>query len=547
MRRVIVLIAGVLVAGCGADGDSVGATGAPAADVAEAADSATADAGPADVDAPGGANAGPADVDAPDGADAGPADVDAPDGADAPDAACAPIAPIPRGSARLAVDPQTGRLRDALGRDVVMRGINAGGRSKWAPFLPFEMDPAAALPDVRAAADAFFARLPAWGLDTVRLTLSWEALEPVQGAIDGAYLDRYEALVDAAWGHGLRVIVDFHQDVFASPFCGDGFPPWAVVTPDPGPPRHDCPEWFQGYLTGADVKACFDALWDPASGLEDAMGGMWDTVAARLADHPGVVGFEILNEPGWGTAKDIDAWKRDVLTPFHARMAARLRDAAPEALVLYDSTGVDGVVNDQARFRPDGDGLIFAPHLYDFGLLSGGAPMGVPVPEQAIAAHAAWGAGAKTPILLGEFGTSGDPDALAQQWLDRTMGAIDEARISASLWELSQSGELWNGEDLSVLDASGAERPVLDVYVRPWLRAVAGTDAHFAWDRVAGTAEATWTATGGVTEIALPPRAFPQGPQALVVEGACHTVDLDRGELRVQAPPGTPVTVRFSR
>ena len=529
MRRTMMLIAGALVAACGSGRETVGEP----ADVAAAADA------PESHDASEASDATHAQ-------DAGPTALDAQAPADA-SATCALIEPVAHDSARLTVDPLTGRLRDALGRDVVMRGVNAGGRSKWAPFLPFHMDPAAPLAEVRAQADTFFGRLPAWGLDTVRLTLSWEALEPVQGAMDLAYLDRYEALVDAAWGQGLRVIVDFHQDVFASPFCGDGFPPWTVVTADPGPPRHDCPEWFQGYLTGAEVKACFDALWDPASGIEDALGGMWDVVAARLAEHPGVVGFEILNEPGWGTAKDVDAWKRDVLTPFHGRLAARLRDAAPLALVLYDSTGVDAVINDQARFRPDGDGLVFAPHLYDFGLLSGGAPMGVPVPEQAIAAHAAWGAGAKTPILLGEFGVGGDPDPLAQQWLDRTMGAIDEARISATLWELSQSAELWNGEDLSVLDASGAERPVLDVYVRPWLRALAGTDAHFTWDRVSGTAEASWVAADGVTEIVIPPRAVPSGPQGLVVEGACATEDTERGELRVVAAPGTSVTVRFSR
>ena len=41
-------------------------------------------------------------------------------------------------SAVLSVDPQ-GRLVDGLGRAVIMRGLNTGGRSKFAPFLPFDV------------------------------------------------------------------------------------------------------------------------------------------------------------------------------------------------------------------------------------------------------------------------------------------------------------------------------------------------------------------------------------------------------------------------
>jgi len=145
--------------------------------------------------------------------------------------------PAALASARLAADPATGLLRDALARDVVMRGVNAGGRSKFSPFMPFHVDPEADLATVRTAADAHFARMRPWGLDAVRLTFSWEALEPSKGQIDERYLDRYEAVVDAAWAAGVRVIVDMHQDIYASPLCGDGFPPWTLT--DPGPPRHD--------------------------------------------------------------------------------------------------------------------------------------------------------------------------------------------------------------------------------------------------------------------------------------------------------------------
>jgi endoglycosylceramidase len=261
-----------------------------------------------------------------------------------------------------------------------------------------------------------------------------------------------------------------------------------------------------------------------------------------------VVGFEIRNEPGWGSASDIDAWRRDVLTPFHERLAKHLQGLAPDVLVFYDATGVDAVVADPQRDRPEGEGLVFAPHLYDFGLLSGGGFGGLQ-PEPPIENLSKWRDKEKTPVLLGEFGVGGEPSEAGADWLDRLMDAVDADRHSATLWEYSVSSELWNGEDLSVVDAAGKERSVLDAYVRPWLRAVAGTGSTFTWDREAGRATAKWTSDGGVTELVVPARLFPEGPQGLEVKGdsACHTFDPERGELRIVAPDGVEVEVTFTK
>ena len=69
--------------------------------------------------------------------------------------------------------------------------------------------------------------------------------------------------------------------------------------------------------------------------LQDGLKDMWTVMAGRLAAHPGVVGFEVLNEPGWGTALDLTEWKVDVLTPFHTALAAQLRGIAPDVLLQH--------------------------------------------------------------------------------------------------------------------------------------------------------------------------------------------------------------------
>jgi endoglycosylceramidase len=452
-------------------------------------------------------------------------------------------------SARLSLDAM-GRMRDGLGRDVQLRGVNTGGRSKWAPFVPFPIDAEVALPEFAAAADTFFARLPAWGCNVVRLLFSWEALEPSPGQYDMRYLDRYAAMVEAAWGQGLRVIVDFHQDVYSAPFCGDGFPPWTLAAlPDP---PHECPDagWGLKYVTSGDVRAAFDSFWADENAVQAAFFAMWGVMIARVGDHPGVIGFEIVNEPGWGTAPDIPTFKHETLNPFHTTAVAELRAVAgDEPLIFFNNPGFEALgIDPIEHVRPDGSNLVYAPHMYDPGLIMSMPSFGM-VPEPFLDDIADFAAEEGLGVLIGEFGI-GHGAAGGHEWLGRALDHLDVRRLGATLWECSQNEELWNEEDLSVLTADGEERAALDVFVRPYLRAVAGSDSAFAWDGT--TATATWTAAEGVTEIALPTRRF--GAAELAVElttlsgpdGACFTLDQPGGELRVQAPAGARVEVRIA-
>lgn len=77
-----------------------------------------------------------------------------------------------------------------------------------------------------------------------------------------------------------------------------------------------------------------------------------------------------------------------------------------------------------------------------------------------------------------------------------------------------------------MVDAAGTPREILEVYVRPWLRA---------------------------TEVVVPSRIFPDGISELSLEtvagppGACYVHDEAGGELRVRVPAGAQVELRFAR
>lgn len=128
------------------------------------------------------------------------------------------VAPV-LASRRLVADGT--RLRDEAGREVILRGFGVGSRAKMPGYLPFEVPPGS---DVAAEADVYFGRIEALGANVVRLVFSWEAYESTHGVRDASYLAQYRTLLDAAHAHGIGVIVEFHQDVFSSAYCGDGFP-----------------------------------------------------------------------------------------------------------------------------------------------------------------------------------------------------------------------------------------------------------------------------------------------------------------------------------
>ncbi|MDP6944196.1 MAG: cellulase family glycosylhydrolase, partial [Myxococcota bacterium] len=238
------------------------------------------------------------------------------------------------------------RLLDALGREVMLRGANTGGRSKFEPFIPFPflesgLAEQADAPPFAEAVETYYDMVASWGTNVVRMPFSWEALEPTRGTYDDTYLSRYQAMISAAESRGIRVIVDFHQDVFASVYCGDGFPLWAV--PEPWPePAESCASWFSAYFNEGPMHAAWDRFWANEDDLMDDFEAMWTHMASATWPQDAVIGFEIINEPAPGSEPE-ETWAPEVLTPFYSEMVTVIREAAPGALVFFDSTGAEAL------------------------------------------------------------------------------------------------------------------------------------------------------------------------------------------------------------
>lgn len=453
----------------------------------------------------------------------------------------APAAPAPTDAPRCSIpvpqltdwrlDTDGALLRDSFGRIVLLRGVNAGGRSKLAPYIPFDF----ATNDFDGALARYLDRAEAWGFSVLRVPFSWAAVEPTPGMDDEAFLARYDALLDAAWKRRMWTIVDFHQDIYAERLCGDGFPDWTIPEPRPAPEK-DCEDWFVRYSKNADVRSAFDRLWTNENGTRTALEALWDRLATRYADKPGVIGFEVINEPHPGTA-DLAKWEATVLTDFYGTMGERIHLKAPLSLVFFDASGSDSIGASTSMGKPAGERLVFAPHWYDPAALFGGTPL----PSNALTGLTKWAAQGRewdVPVLIGESGVRRKVEA-GGEFVTGLVDAVEINNLHFTYWEYSDAKEEWNQEDLSIVGTDGVEAKAITASLaRPHARAIAGDSPVASFDSVSQVFSLGYdTPTAeGVTEISVSKSTYPNGYRVEFTDGC---VDSSHpGLLLVRPDPG---------
>jgi endoglycosylceramidase len=146
------------------------------------------------------------------------------------------------------------------------------------------------------------------------------------------------------------VLLDAHQDLFSSKFCGEGAPAWTVtdeqaksfpsplgikIERDPygNPTRQSCSqvEFASFYLTKA-ISSYENDLLTNRRELADHLAGAWREVAKAVKDLPNLLGYELLNEPSGPSIyrhpvsfATPGAANKRFLLPFYRRLAAAIR------------------------------------------------------------------------------------------------------------------------------------------------------------------------------------------------------------------------------
>ncbi|MBS1151189.1 MAG: putative glycosidase [Myxococcaceae bacterium] len=218
------------------------------------------------------------------------------------------------------------RFVDEHRRTLLLRGVNLGGSSK----LPRAEGSFVGRPFPLDEADEHFSRLQRWGLTTLRLVVTWEAIEHAgPRKYDLAYLDYLEALIRRAATHQLAVFIDFHQDVWSRFSGGDGAPGWTLEAA--GFNLDTLHETGAAFVEAKHAGPLPKMIWPTNAGklgsatmftlffggdtfaprtridgesaqrfLQEHFFGAVEQVVRRVASLPNVFGVDLLNEPSPG-------------------------------------------------------------------------------------------------------------------------------------------------------------------------------------------------------------------------------------------------------
>ncbi|MFP1626657.1 cellulase family glycosylhydrolase [Streptomyces sp. 5K101] len=430
--------------------------------------------------------------------------------------------------------PDIPRLTDERGRVLTLRGWNVEDKTHRGEAA------------LSAITERHFRDLRAQGFGFARLLVFWDDLEPDRGRYSEAYLRKIERVLGWAHKHRIQVLIDAHQDVFGPAFGHRGIPEWATRTDGlPFTPHPD--DWFDEYFEPA-VQRAFTHLYEDPD-LRRAQADMWRVLAGRLADHPAVIGYDLINEPmgeiaaGEDLAAAARRIEREQLTPMYNRLADAVRSVDDDTWVFFEPTPIVGEGVPTGLGRIDDLKAVYAPHFYNTAMEAGAdydpAAGWIEAYESAVTVYPRqYG----VPVVVGEWGPLNN--ALPN------MGRFyRDALRSLNRYGSGWAGYVWcYGGGYCAVDAEGRFRTNKEQTAAPYAPAVAGRITAETYEPDTAAYRLAYRARGGVTEISVPPRP---GGWRIELTGpartATHLLPTDRAATaRVHARPGAHITIEVT-
>eukprot|EP00999_Lentomonas_sp_LEN2_P002146 NODE_338_length_1611_cov_90.814690_g306_i0.p1 GENE.NODE_338_length_1611_cov_90.814690_g306_i0~~NODE_338_length_1611_cov_90.814690_g306_i0.p1 ORF type:complete len:518 (-),score=81.73 NODE_338_length_1611_cov_90.814690_g306_i0:57-1550(-) len=391
---------------------------------------------------------------------------------------------------------ENGHYVDATGRTLLYHGMNSVRKSE--PFYTIITDE-----EISQMANE-------WGMNLVRLGISWEGFERSEGVHDMEYLEETLKVAERFAAHGIYVLLDMHQDLFSRKYCGNGFPDWAVnidpeveeVAPFPQPviddvfeldPEtghirpEDCakfPFWGNVYFTNV-TGSIYESFYNDVNNVQTRFVETWKIIVDFFAGKEFIVGVEYINEPFPGNIYTnprlfvIPGYgEKHNLVPMYERLHKEIRQIDDETIIFFEPlvTSTEGLPRktgfDGGPGGPEyNDRQVYSPHYY---CIEGGDP------EEEFCEWFATTSFQVRDEEKREWGVG----SLLSEWGGLTGNETEDARETTFLAELSdsylQSWAYW--EHNTVL-----RQPLVQAALsRTYPRATAGTPLALSFDAHTG-------------------------------------------------------------
>ena len=330
-------------------------------------------------------------------------------------------------------------IRNADGAQVLLRGVNMNGlveyyrpNPRYAPVVPQTRED--------------FRRVARLGFNSVRLLVSWSRLQPTRGAYDTAYVAKVRRAVRLAADYGLYSVIDMHQDAYGTdvdtpvgtvcpsgthPDNGwDGAPGWATITDG----ASTCTSGEREVAPA--VMAAWEHFYDNTGGIQTQLVRTWGRLAKDLARSSSVAGFDLLNEPGFGTGPDTDGR----LGRFYGRAIKAIRAGERQGggfshIVFFEPSvywsAFGSTTTPDPTFTQDAN-LVFAPHIYAESLSGNTIGDGFSIAKAVADSYG-------VPVWSGEWGFFPQDPAEKASAVARYGAAEDAYRYGGAWWVWEQA------------------------------------------------------------------------------------------------------------
>lgn len=409
----------------------------------------------------------------------------------------------------LTIDGQ--RIVDRYGRTVILKGFNAGSKTSKGNWLPYLTEG-----DMSTCMNAT-------GANFVRLYIAWRKVQPRPNEFDDEYIEAVAAKIRMFARRNIHVLIDFHMDCWGGHMASHGAPHWAT---DEGQlinlSTMDV-SWVARYLDPVCYGA-YEKLWNnqqagqSTKGLADHYADAWCHVASKLGSIPGVIGYDLINEPFAGVEmafivdhlieKFAPQVEQDALlaaftggsqgslaeqatssirhaltepkayaalmdgighysagfekrlTAFYGKIGQAIRTVDSKGMIFIEPFPLVGVGVQTALTKPDVDGVVYSPHLYDAKM---DANLGYDRNPKRVARtleqHVQTAENMGVPLVIGEWGHFNMDPVNGPLFAEHIGSMLDSAQCGTAFWEYDP------GDDKDEL---------LMLAYRPYARRIAG-------------------------------------------------------------------------